>query len=271
MQRRRLRLQNARALSATVRELTLTAVDGAPLPFRSGQFWNFYVPGAADELKRSYSLSAAPAPGQDRLQIAVTRVADGEASRWLHAMAVGGEVEADGPHGLFQAPADDVPLLFVAAGTGLSPLRAMLQERLPRAPGAPLGLLFGCRTPDDLLWRDELEGWVRDHGRFQLEVTLSRAPPGWPGRQGYVQAHVRALVEGWPGPRPQVCICGRSGLVPDGRRGLKDELQYDRRAGAGTFGMAQGEVRRTGSSARVGLCADPASPRDAPPACWPCC
>jgi NAD(P)H-flavin reductase len=145
-------------------------------------------------------------------------------------MAVGGEVEADGPHGLFSAPEQDVPLLFVAAGTGLSPLRAMLQERLPRAQGAPLGLLFGCRTPEDMLWRDELEGWVRAHSRFRLEVTLSRPPPDWPGRQGHVQAHVRSLLEAWQGPRPQVLICGLSGLVQDVRRVLKEELHYDRRA-----------------------------------------
>jgi CDP-4-dehydro-6-deoxyglucose reductase len=230
MQRRRLKLLDARPLSSTVRELTLGAVDGQPLPFRSGQFWNFYLPSSAGELKRSYSLAAAPAEAQDRLQVAVTRVAGGEGSQFLHALALGEELEADGPHGLFMAPPQDVPILFVAAGTGLSPLRAMLQERLPRPQAAPLALLFGCRTPDDLLWGAELRAWVRAQPRFRLEVTLSRPPAGWSGRQGYVQSHVRELVEAWSGPRPQVYICGLSALVQDVRRVLKEELQYDRRA-----------------------------------------
>lgn len=220
------------ALSETVRALELRAVDGAAVGHRAGQWINLDVPVDAAPgglARRAYSIASAPAQrATDRFEIAVTRVQGGEASIALHELAVGTELGFDGPHGFFTREAErDEPALLVGTGTGLCPLRAMLEEELARASGPRIALLFGCRTERDILWREQLEAWAREQPRFSLHVTLSKPGAAWSGRSGYVQTHVRELASELG--KPLVYACGLSPMIADVRKVLKDELGYDRK------------------------------------------
>ena len=191
--------------------------DVLPVGHVAGQYLDLVVPTARGlAFRRSYSVASAPDPARpDVFEVAVTRVEGGPTSEALHALAEGGVVEVEGPRGGFVRTADDRahPALFVATGTGLAPIRAMLTEEVLRSDGPPLVLLFGCRTPADVLWGDELEGWERSCERFRLHVTLSRPPPGWAGLAGYVQRHVGTLGLGLP--RARAYVCGLSAMVDD--------------------------------------------------------
>jgi NAD(P)H-flavin reductase len=79
---------------------------------------------------------------------------------------------------------------MVATGSGLAPFRALLQEELAHPLGPQTGLVFGCRTESDILWRSELDDWSATHSRFRLTVTLSRPSGEWAGESGWVQRHV---------------------------------------------------------------------------------
>jgi NAD(P)H-flavin reductase len=103
--------------------------------------------------------------------------------------------------------------LFVATGTGLAPIRAILAEEVRATGGPPLVLLFGCRTPNDVLWGDELLAWPSVCPRLRIHVTLSRAPPDWTGLVGYVQRHARSLADALPGV--YAYVCGVSAMVDD--------------------------------------------------------
>jgi CDP-4-dehydro-6-deoxyglucose reductase len=217
-------------LSPTVKMLRFRVLDGAPLAFVAGQWLNFDVTTPHGVVRRAYSIATAPTGGQpDCFEIAVTRVdSGGSASLALHALQPGARLEVDGPHGFFTRE-DTRPLsaLFVGTGTGVCPLRAMVQDELQAGNGPRLALLFGCRSQADILWGDELGEWARQHPRFSLHVTLSRPSPGWAGLEGYVQRHLRELID--PAARPQVYVCGLTKMVTEVRRVLKDELGYDRR------------------------------------------
>jgi ferredoxin-NADP reductase len=225
--RRSAELIGATALSPSVRGLTFRTADGAPVGHVAGQYLDLLVPTARGlPYKRSYSIASRPDPKLlDRFEIAVTRVAGGPTSEALHTLLPGARVEIEGPYGSFVRRREhrERPALFVATGTGLAPLRAMLEDEIgdaaglspatdaPRAPA--LILLFGCRTPADLLWADELQAWQRSSPRFQLHVTLSRAPPEWPGLVGYVQRHAHAIARTLPGAHAYVC--GLSAMVDE--------------------------------------------------------
>jgi ferredoxin-NADP reductase len=227
---RTVEVEGARALSATVRELSLRCVDGAPVGHVAGQWLDFDVPVDASVVRRAYSIASAPdRAAPDRFEIAVTRVAGGGgASQRLHALAVGGRLQVDGPHGFFTRERErDDSALFVATGTGLCPLRAMLQEELSRSEGPPLGLLFGCRTQADILWRDDLEAWAAAHPRLRVWITLSRGEPSWSGLRGYVQTHLGEALSALG--RPHVFVCGLSKMVGDVRAVLKQAHGYDRK------------------------------------------
>ncbi len=207
--------------------------DGA-VGYRAGQYADLVVPTPMGlPFRRSYSIASAPDPARpDVFEVAVTRVEDGPTSEALHALALGDAIEVEAVRGTFVRTDDDRahPALFVAAGTGLAPIRAILTEEVRRADGPPLVLLFGCRTPADVLWGDEIAAWQSSSRRFRAQVTLSRPPPDWGGLSGYVQRHVVALATGLPGVRAYVC--GLSEMVDDVlallQRGLpRDLLRYE--------------------------------------------
>ncbi len=210
-------LVDARMLSPSVRSLRFRMADAGPVGHVAGQYLDLIVPTARGlSFRRSYSIASAPdASHPDVFEVAVTRVEGGPTSEALHALAPGGVVEVEGVRGTFVRTDDDRsrPSLFVAAGTGLAPIRAMLAVVVKRPEGPPLVLLFGCRTPADVLWGDELAGWERACERFRLHVTLSRPPPEWAGLTGYVQRHAGTLGRALLGP--QAYVCGLSAMVDD--------------------------------------------------------
>jgi CDP-4-dehydro-6-deoxyglucose reductase, E3 len=230
--RRTAELIEARSLSPTVRSLTFRLTDRSVVGHVAGQYVDLIVPTRNGlPYRRSYSIASGPrVTPPDVFEIAVTRVAEGPTSEALHAMQPGAVVEVEGPEGTFVRRPEDRshPALFVATGTGLSPIRAMLAEEVPEVQGPPLVLLFGCRAPAHVLWGDELERWARECPRLALHVTLSRPPPDWTGRSGYVQRHLRELAEGLQGPCAYVC--GLSVMVDDVVSHLARDIKLPREA-----------------------------------------
>ena len=209
-------------LSPSVRGLTFDAGD-SPLPYRSGQWMNLFVPTAGGlVMRRPYSVASAPnRAGPNQLDFAITRVPEGPTSNALHDLGEGAVVEADAAEGGWLGRRDDeraLAALFVATGSGLAPFRGLLQEELAERSGPPIGLVFGCRTQADILWRDELERWAKDVPRFSLTVTLSRPDAAWPGATGHVQRHVTSLSQQL---RPGlVLLCGLSPMTHAVERAL---------------------------------------------------
>lgn len=227
------RLIATRHLSPNVRELVFERADGKPMEFLPGQWVNLLLSLPAGEMKRAYSIASHP-DGSPRFELAVTRVVGGPGSEHLHAIPEGTIVKAVGPQGFFtRGPNDLAPALFVATGTGITPLRSMIKAALAAASRAPLWLLFGARHEADILYRAELSAFARENPGLRYEITLSQPGPAWQGRRGYVQLHVpelfaelktKASPEG-----PHVFICGLDRMVKVVRDLARGELGVDRK------------------------------------------
>ena len=228
-----LRLADARELAPAVRELVFERVDGQPLSHEPGQWVNLFLPTPAGELKRSYSIASAP-DGSPRAKVAVTKVDGGVGSAILHDLPVEGVVRAGGPHGFFARAADDPsPALMVATGTGLAPIRAMVEAALRSGSRAPLWILFGVRHEEDVLWRDELARWPLDHPNVRVEITLSRPHAAWTGRRGWVQEHLADLwseLHATTGSSDgHLWVCGLERMVKAVRELARGGLGVDRK------------------------------------------
>jgi CDP-4-dehydro-6-deoxyglucose reductase, E3 len=225
------RVVHAEPLSPSVRGLVLERVDGAPFAFEAGQWVSLVLPLTGGEVRRAYSI-ASPPDGSPRFEIAVTRVVSGPGSTYLHGVEPGAVVPAVGPQGFFTRPLDSAPpALFVGTGTGVSPLRSMLQFAVARGHSAPMCLLFGVRSQEDILYREELERVATEHPGVALEVTLSRPEASWAGRRGYVQLHVRELYERLASSSavaPHVFVCGLERMVGSVRKVLRKEMGLPR-------------------------------------------
>ena len=227
------RLVSARLLAPTVRELVFERSGESPMAFEPGQWVNALLPladGAGAETKRSYSIASAP-DGTPRFEIAVTRVQGGAGSNWLHAMAPGETLRFSGPQGFFTRPREAPPSLFVATGTGVTPLRSMLRASLAAGARAPTIVLLGVRRAEDMIYSDEFRAFAAAHPFVRFEPTLSQPGGDWAGRSGYVQTHVRALWEELAessGAEPHAYVCGLQRMVGSVRDLLRKDMGVPR-------------------------------------------
>jgi ferredoxin-NADP reductase len=152
--------------------------------------------------QRPYSLASAPE--DPRLELTVQRMGDGEVSPWLAREARAGD-RGPGGRSFSWHVEDGGPLLLVAGGAGLVPLRAMLRHRLHQRSGLDTRLVLSVRTEEDQLYADEIEAW-RAAG-VEVTVTLTRA--------GGRRVDAAMLAEAGPPPeaRPHVFVCGPTAFV----------------------------------------------------------
>lgn len=217
-----LRLVGSRMLAASVRHLEFARDDGLPLDFLPGQFIqvHFRLPDGTPS-KRSYSLATmhehALGPGET-VEIAVSYVPGGAASALFRALAEGQQIEASGPFGRFcLSPKDENRrYLLIGTGTGVTPYRAMLPqlEQMMRERELEVVLLFGARTPAELLYGEDFVAFTAHQPRFRFLPCFSREMPVTPGpdaRRGYVQDALADLV---PNPERDIAyLCGNPNMV----------------------------------------------------------
>lgn len=219
-------LRSARALTPDVRELTFAPTPA--VPHRAGQWVSLKIPrgGGEEPLARSYSLASAPRD-DGSFDVAVTRVEGGPGSTFLHGMPPGEGLALGDPMGFFTLPdVVDHPMLFVATGTGVAPMRAMLQDLAARGLSVPVTLLLGVRTERDALYADEFRAMADAHPWLRFELSLSRPDLAWEGRRGYVQAHLAELLDGLG--HAHAYVCGLNEMLKEVRRALKETLGFTR-------------------------------------------
>jgi NAD(P)H-flavin reductase len=219
------RVQRVRKEIPGTLTLDLAAPDAGSFAFAPGQFNMLYVWGVGEV---PISISGDPARPQT---LTHTIRAVGPVSEALCRLPRGATVGVRGPYGnhwpVEAAVGSDV--VVAAGGIGLAPLRPVLYHLLAQRAGyGNVVLLYGARTPQDLLYTGELARW---RGRFDLEVgvTVDKATDGWQGhvgtvttlipKAGFDPAHTGAFVCG-----PEIMM--RFTIRELQSRGVPDERIY---------------------------------------------
>jgi NAD(P)H-flavin reductase len=168
-------------------------------------------------LRKPYSIASAPweLSKTGTLQV-LAQVEDGGLDPHLELAAPGTKLDLEGPFGTFGLPPDEtIPLLFVAGGTGIAPLRSMLIERLARPTRVPISLLYSARSADEFGFRAELDA-LAIAGRITAHFTVTRhQDPAWSGRRGRIDEAL--LKDALPSLQSLCLICGPPQLVADTR------------------------------------------------------
>lgn len=205
---------NARLLSndletPTTRRVRI-ALDGAFL-YRAGQAASL----AAGSAKTPYSIASAPAETARHGWLEFLVKVDGS-SRFgaiVDTLQTGAALEVAGPVGAFTLDVvpPGAPLLFIAGGTGIAPVRSMIREAIESRRDGPLALVYSSRTPDEFAYVKELRQ-LADQGRLTLTLTLTGDAVDWVharGRTGI--AHLAELVR----PNTSAFICGPPSMVAE--------------------------------------------------------
>jgi ferredoxin-NADP reductase len=185
---------------------------GDPFPYRAGQA--VLIGNHQQDPRKPYSIASAPedAERDGFFELLVGIAADGTAGSHL-TLEPGARVDVEGPLGRFTFPVDpeERRFVFIAGGTGIAPLRAMLRHAL-RVPEREIGLLYSARTPGDFAFEEELRSLARD-GQIALRQTVTRETTGWEGTRGRIGREALApLVHD---PATLCFICGPRALVEE--------------------------------------------------------
>jgi NAD(P)H-flavin reductase len=169
-------------------------------------------------LRKPYSIASAPWEVEKAgiMQVLVQVEDSGGLDPHLELAAPGAPLDLDGPFGSFGLPAEiDRPLLFVAGGTGIAPLRSMLIQHLSRPRQQRVSLIYSARSVDEFAFRPELAA-LETAGRITSYFTVTREEStDWLGRRGRISEAL--LKESLPSADSICLVCGPPQLVSDTR------------------------------------------------------
>jgi phenol hydroxylase P5 protein len=207
--------------AANVRRLVIELDQ--PLAFNPGQYVQLQAPGGQT---RPYSVASAPGDGSS-IELHVKRSPDGAATDgWIFAgLAVGDQIPVSGPYGRFSfRPARDQPVLLLAGGTGLAPMKSIIQHIDQTGSGHQVVLYHGVSTAADLYEHPWLEQFAAERDWLDYRPALSREEHA--GRTGRVPAR---LAGDYPRAAGHVAyICGSPEFVTGTMKALMKARLFPR-------------------------------------------
>src|SRR5690625_1222466 len=194
--------------------LSLKIDDEIDVDFLPGQHLHINYLARAE---RSFSMVSAFAFG-NMVDLYVKRIPNGWFTNVvLDKLQPGDKLELSLPHGEFYYRADDwKPMVFIATGTGIAPVRSVLESLLDDEDCPPVSLYWGMRTEKDLFLQEELESWVDRLCEFRYEPVLSRPSEQWKGRRGYVQEVLKEDIT--DASELAFYLCGSPEMISDVRK-----------------------------------------------------
>jgi ferredoxin-NADP reductase len=172
---------------------------------------------AADGYQAQRSYSIASPPDGTRVELTVERLANGEVSPYLTGeLHPGDRLELRGPIGgwFVWHPGELDPVLLLGGGSGVVPLMAMVRTRIATGSTTPMRLVYSTRTPDTVLYGDQLRRLGERDPALQVELVYTRrAPPDWQGPVGRLDGARLATLAWPPTDRPACFVCGPTGFA----------------------------------------------------------
>lgn len=208
------RIVSLMRLAPDIIKVVLRTPPASPMRFLPGQ----YVDVLAEDVRRSYSLANAPR-ADGLLELLIKRYPGGRLSEyWFERAAENDLIRIEGPFGTFflreEGPRD---IVFLATGTGIAPVKALLEELAAepeRAARHRLRVFWGNRAAESFCW---------DTVSLGLDIAvhhlLSDRQAAWEGARGYVQD--AAIRDGIDPADSVVYACGSNAMIASAREAMR--------------------------------------------------
>ena len=211
-------------LGESVVRLRLAPESGRSMSYREGQFLTVELP---DGDLRSYSM-AAPVCDDGTLELHIRLYPNGKFSSLLRdRLGAGDKLKVHGPFGdcTWQAPSSSqTPVLMLATGTGIAPLKALLEAALRAGCANPIWVYWGGRKAEDFYLSAHFNALTRWHRNLRfITVVAPDGDPCWTGERGYVQDVAARRHPNLDGAC--VYVCGAPAMVSAARTRLIDDCR----------------------------------------------
>jgi ferredoxin-nitrite reductase len=188
---------------------------------RPGQFAKVGVPIDGQTTWRSFTISSSPTQCE-LIDLTVKRNPAGDVSNFLHdRLAVGDQITLKAPQGgyYFSPSMHQEPLVLIAAGSGITPMMSILRFLKDTDNQLPCTLLYGARTPADVIFADQIEQLAQTMPSFTYAVSLTEPPATWTGLAGRLNIEqLQSITETISANR--YFLCGPGGFMDSFQQAL---------------------------------------------------
>ena len=224
-----LRVTRVFAETPVIKTFRLVDPAGGPIPFTfmAGQFLTLTMAKDGRTVKRSYTIASSPAQ-RDYVEITVKREEQGVVSRYLcDEVKDGVLLQVSAPQGVFTfTGSESDSIVLIGAGVGSTPLMSVVRFLTDRGWAKPIYLVLSFRTPEEYLFREELEYLQRRHPNLHVSPTMSRADgaggaggAAWTGAKGRLSKEF--ITQSVPGlTKRRIHICGPAPMMDSARATL---------------------------------------------------
>lgn len=188
------------------------------LTFQVDQSEDFnYMPGQYIALQvapnRINKYSLASYPQGNKIDLFVDVFPGGIGSQYIKNLAIGDEVKFVGPLGNFAHQPEDqaTELIFMATGSGVSPLKAIVEQLVHGEDRRPMAFYFGLRYPEDVFLKAYFERLVYQHPNFKFFLSLSKPDEKWEGEIGHITELIKRDVS--QGDKLAAYLCGAEEML----------------------------------------------------------
>ena len=252
--------------TGNVKTFRLMNPEGGDIPFTflAGQFLTFSAEIRGNPLRRSYTI-ASSACQRSYVEVAVKREELGAESRYLHdQVAVGDSLQVSGPSGSFTFTGEEADsIVLISGGIGITPMMCVVRCLNDRSYRGDIFFLYGARTVDDFIFREELEYLQKRHANLHVKATMGQASDSpWLGARGPITKGF--IAQAVPDiARRRVHICGPPAMMEAVKTTLLELGVAKEKIKTEAFGAAQGRAPPDGRAAAVPVAAQ--DPGAAPP------
>ena len=208
-------IKEIRPLTADVIHLKLEVPD-IPVDYLPGQYMKVHLDDGAT---KNFSMASPPSGGA--VDFHVRRISAGRfTDGLLKQLRASDTLDVELPLGTFFLRRQDYrPLLMVATGTGVAPIKSILESLLDDPDCPPVTLYWGMRTAADLYLHDEIQAWCGRLCDFKYVPVLSRAGGSWTGRRGHVQHAVAEDLDDLSAHA--IYLCGSPNMIGEARKAFR--------------------------------------------------
>lgn len=206
------------------------------LDYVPGQYIQLFTPvyfKGGEEVYRAYSIASDPGD-KTRIELIIRRVAGGISTTYcFEHLKVGDEVKLNGPCGDFKLSDTEAPIIFIAGGSGMAPIRCILNEMSNSQNKRKVTYYFGVNKVRELFMLDEMEQFESqlEDFRFVGVVASPDEYERWDGPVGLVTEVVEKQLEN--ASQCEAYLCGSPGMIEASGKVLKklgvqeDKIYYD--------------------------------------------
>lgn len=202
-----------------IKQFNLKLIDPPIIEYTPGQYIQLFAPaykGSPEEIYRAYSISSDPTD-KSRIELIIRRVPSGICTTYLFDhLREGDKVKLNGPYGKFYLRESNAPIVFIAGGSGIAPIKCMLHHMKNTGNTRKAVFFFGVRTTKDLFLVDRMKQFEKELVNFKFVPVVSQPEEdsGWQGATGRITDVAAEFLKKLPTVKDcEGYLCGSPGMI----------------------------------------------------------